>query len=196
MKRTRPKTEPYSVTRSGPSHKRRKHPVRSEDDRLQDMVKAIKAADAKKKDQIRRRALGQHTASEKKNKQVFLGKDGKFKKGNPGKKKGQKNLVPGARAVKVSVRSLIEEVVRDNNKTIRSAILRGIRSGPRHSDRYLKLAAEYLDGKPVDTINVNSQYKQDELETAKRSLGQKLDKIFKTILENRKRQTSDAPAES
>ena len=186
----------YSVTKSGAKHKRRKHPVVDEDTRLKRLARAIKADEKKRKaDKQRRKSVGL-TKDEKKRKSELLDEKGKFKKGNPGKKKGQKDRVPGERAVKASVRTLIEEVVRDNPKTIRNALLRGLRSGPRHADRYLKLSAEYMDGKPVDTINVNSQYKQDELETAKRTLGKKLDKIFHTILKNRNEPLPDAPPES
>lgn len=196
-KKTRPKTEPYSVTQSGPHHKRRKHAVVDEDTRLRRLARAMKKDEQRKKaDKARRKREGL-TPAEKKRKSELLDEKGKFKKGNPGKKKGQRDRVPGERAAKASVRTLIEEVVRDNPKTIRNALLRGLRSGPRHADRYLKLSAEYMDGKPVDTINVNSQYKQDELESAKKTLGQKLDKIFKTILANRHNPPdSNVPPES
>jgi hypothetical protein len=197
MKKTKPsKSAAYSVTRSGAAHKRRKHPVVSEEEKFSRMAKAIKAEKRRRADKIARRKAGQRTKEEEANRQALLDpKTGKFKKGNPGKKKGQRNRVPGERAIKASVRTLIEEVVRDNPKTIRNALLRGLRSGPRHADRYLKLSAEYMDGKPVDTVNLNSQYKQDELESAKKTLGQKLDRIFKTILANRE-QPPDGLAKS
>lgn len=175
----------YSVTKSGPNHKRRKHPIKTEDDRLREAAVASKRERERERDQRARRKAGRSTPEERKRKSDLLDEKGRFKKGNPGKVKGQKDRVPGERKLKASVRDLIEEVVRDNPRTIRDAIKRGLRSGPRHADRYLKLAAEYMDGKPVDTININSQYKQDELESAKRSLGQQLNKIFKTILANR-----------
>jgi hypothetical protein len=183
----------YSVTKSGLKHKRRKHPVVDEDTKLKRMAKAIKADEKKRKAEKHRRKTVGLTPAEKKRKHELLDEKGKFKKGNPGKAKGQRDRVPGERRVKASVRDLIEEVVRDNPKTIRDALKRGLRSGPRHADRYLKLAAEYMDGKPVDTINVNSQYKQDELESAKQTLGKKLDRIFKTILKNRNEPLPDAP---
>jgi hypothetical protein len=193
---TRPKTEAYSVTKSGPHHKHRKHAVVDEDTRLKRMATLVQKERERIADQRRRRAAGKSTEQEKQNRRVLLGPDGKFKKGNPGVVPGRKAHIPGERAVKASVRTLIEEVVRDNSKTIRSALLRGLRSGPRHADRYLKLSAEYMDGKPVDTINVNSQYKQDELESAKRTLGKKLDRIFNTILKNRETPLPDGPSQS
>lgn len=195
-KQKRPKTEPYSVTRSGAAHKRRKHPVEDEDTRLRRLAKAMKRDDKRKKATKARRRLHGLTPEEQARKSALLDEKGRFKKGNPGKVKGQKDRVPGERAAKASVRTLIEEVVRDNPKTIRNALLRGLRSGPRHADRYLKLSAEYMDGKPVDTLNVNSQYKQDELEAAKQALGKKLDKIFKTILTNRRNPVDDGTPQS
>lgn len=195
-KRTRPDTETYSVTRSGTAHKRRKHPVQNEDQKIQALHERIKADERKRKAKKQRRAAHGLTPAEEKRKAALLDKDGRFKKGNPGKAKGQKDRVKGMRTAKASVQTLIEEVVRDNPRTIRDAIKRGLRSGPRHADRYLKLAAEYLDGKPVDTINVNSQYKQDELEGAKRTLGKKLDKLFAVIMANRNEPLPDAPAKS
>lgn len=183
-KKTRPPTPPYSVTKSGAAHKRRKHPVRDEDARLREAAAASQRARAQKRDQRKRRAAGRSTPEEQRRKKVLLGADGKFKKGNPGKEKGTKDHVPGQRTIKISVRDLIEEVVRDNPKTIRGALKRGLSSGASTAHLYLKLSAEYLDGRPVDTININSQYKQDELEHAKRSLGQQLTKFFKTHLAN------------
>lgn len=184
----------YSVTKSGAAHKRRKHPVLSEDEQLRRAARAIRKDRADKKDQRKRRAAGLSTPAERAFKKSHLDGNGKFRKGNPGKKKGTKARVPGERKIKASVRDLIEEVVRDNPRTIRDALKRGLRSGPRHADRYLKLAAEYMDGKPIDTINLNSQYKQDELESARRSLSQQLNKIFKTIVANREQPPDGSPA--
>jgi len=188
-------TETYTVTRSGSHHKRRKHPVQNEAQRLKALHARIQADARIRKALKARRVASGLTPAEQQRKAALLGKDGKFKKGHPGKAKGQKDRVKGMRTAKASVATLIEEVVRSNPMTIRDALKRGLRAGPRHADRYLKLAAEYLDGKPVDTINVNSQYKQDELESAKRTLGKKLDKLFAIIVANRETDPN-VPAES
>lgn len=182
-KRTRPH-DSYSVTRSGSKHKRRKHPVLNEDQRLAQLAKDLRAEERKKKALRARRVAVGLTPEEQAHKSALHDEHGNFKKGNPGRRKGQKE-VKGKRTAKASVQTLIEEVVRGNAATIRDALKRGLRSGPRHADRYLKLAAEYTDGKPVDTLNVNSQYKPDELEAAKHTLGRKLDKLFTVILANR-----------
>lgn len=184
-KRKAPRASDYNVTKSGAKHKRRKHPILTEEERLQRAARAIHQDRKRKQQQRKRRAAGRSTPAERAFKTTHLDEKGKFKKGNPGKPKGTKGIAPRSGVTKASVKDIIEDVVRNNRASVRDAILRGIRSGPRHSDRYLKIAAEYLDGKPVDTININSQYKQDELESAKRSLGQQLNRLFKTILANR-----------
>ena len=184
----------YSVTSKGDAHKNRKHRVVSEEERLRRAAKAVRAEKARKHNQRKRRADGRSTPAELAFRKTHLDEKGKFKKQNPGKPKGAKDRVPEQRKVKASVRDIIEEVVRDNPKTVRNCVLRGLRSGPRHGHHYLKLSAEYLDGKPVDTINVNSQYKQDELEAAKRTLGKKLDKLFAVMLENQTNPPAAEPA--
>jgi hypothetical protein len=170
----------YTVTRSGLKHKKRKHPVVDETTRLKRTLKQMKARDIRKKTKARASARGKKSKRSK----DFLDEHGRFRKGNPGKPHGAVGI-PGERALKASVRSIIEDVVRENKPSVHKAVLDGIKSGPSTAHLYLKLAVEHLDGRPVDTINVNSQYKQDELAAAKTSLGRKLDKMMKVILANK-----------
>lgn len=108
--------------------------------------------------------------------------NGRFKKGHhQGRPKGSTNVVPAG--VKASVRAILEEVVRHRKKTVRDAIVEGIQSGPRHADRYLRLAAEYVDGKPTDNVNLNARFNQDELGSAREMLGKKLTGMLAIILE-------------
>lgn len=100
-----------------------------------------------------------------------------------GRPKGSKNKVPSG--IRASVRAILEEVVRTRQKTIRDAVLDGIQSGPRHSDRFLKLAAEYVDGKPSDNINLNARWNQDEIGEAKSALTKKLDDVLAVLLEKK-----------
>jgi len=97
-----------------------------------------------------------------------------------GRPPGAKSVVPAG--VRASVKAILEDVVSKRKKTVRRAIIDGIQSGPRHSDRFLRLAAEYVDGKPTDNVNLNARWNQDELSEAKDTLGKKLDGILAIIL--------------
>ena len=104
----------------------------------------------------------------------------KFKKGNPGKKKGTTDRVPGQRKIRASVRAIIEEVVSNEERTVRQAIVGGLKGGPRNSHHYLRLAAEYTDGKPTD--NVRFRFDEDELATAKQTLNNKMNDLLEAVL--------------
>src|SRR5690606_20635302 len=71
----------------------------------------------------------------------------RFKVGNPGRPPGTKNRVPTS--VRASIRTVLEEVAQNEGETIRSAIMRGLTGGARNADRYIRLIAEYVDGKPA-----------------------------------------------
>lgn len=108
-------------------------------------------------------------------------KSGKLKKGHhQGRGKGSTNKVPSG--IRASVKAILEDVVSKRKKTVRSAIVGGLTSGPRHADRYLRLAADYLDGKPTDNINLNARFNQDELSSARELLGKKLDGVLTVLL--------------
>jgi hypothetical protein len=121
--------------------------------------------------------------------------DGKnrFQKGNAGRPPGAKERIP--RSVKASVRTIIEEVALNETKTIRSAIVDGLKSGARNADRYLRIVAEYTDGKPVDTINLNAHYKEDDLTQAKRKLDAKIQRLVTAVLAKRAKNEPETPQE-
>lgn len=115
-------------------------------------------------------------------------KDGKprtrptgFKEGNPGRPKGAKDKGGIPRNVKASMRQLFEDVVTRNKGTLRTALMRGVTSGPRHADRYLKLITEYVDGKPVDTLNLNTQFDKESLDAASSMLGKKMEAMVAAL---------------
>jgi hypothetical protein len=111
------------------------------------------------------------------------GKPSRFKKGNPGKLPGTRNSIPTS--VKASIRTILEEVALTEGGTVRSAVMAGLRGGARNADRYIRLVAEYVDGKPADTLNLNNQIKDEELAGAKSRLDRKVAGLVKTILARR-----------
>ena len=86
------------------------------------------------------------------------------------------------RSIRASVKAILERVVKEKSTTVERAIIDGIDSGPRHADRYLRLAAEYVDGKPVDTVHLHAQFNQTELNSARQHLGAKLSSMLATLL--------------
>jgi hypothetical protein len=101
-----------------------------------------------------------------------------------GRPKGARSKVP--QGVRASVKAILEDVVSKEKRTVRDAVVDGIRSGPRHADRYLRLAAEYVDGKPTDNVNLNARFNQDELGSARELLGKKLDGILGVLIRKEK----------
>lgn len=114
----------------------------------------------------------------------------KFAKGNPGKLPGTKNAIPSS--IKASIRTVLEEVAQHEGHTVRKAIIGGLQGGPRNADRYIRLIAEYVDGKPVDTLNLNQKFTDEELASAKSRLDRKVASLVKTIINKRKRDAEDA----
>jgi len=93
-----------------------------------------------------------------------------------GRPRGSKDSVP--RDVRASVKAVIEEVVSERQESIYDAVLSGIESGPRNAHNYLRLCAEYTDGKPDATLNLRTQFKEDEMAVAERSLTSKMEQLF------------------
>jgi hypothetical protein len=87
--------------------------------------------------------------------------------------------VPHGRTIKSSIRAIIQEVVNDEPLTVRDALRRGLAADPKVAHHYLKLAAEYIDGKPDQ--NLRHSFDVDELAQAKDTLGQKLDAVLATL---------------
>lgn len=108
-------------------------------------------------------------------------KKGKGKPPGWPKQKGTTDKVPHSRAVKASIRAVIEDVMLNEATTVRQAVLRGFKAEPRDSHHFVKLAAEYTDGRPADTLNIN-QFNEDELATSKDRLTQKLDEFLTRVL--------------
>lgn len=84
-------------------------------------------------------------------------------------------------SVQASVKAVIEEVVTERKQSLKDAIIDGIESGPRNAHNYLRMCAEYTDGKPVQDLNVRTHFKEDEIANAQRSLTRKMDKLFERV---------------
>jgi hypothetical protein len=93
-----------------------------------------------------------------------------------GRPRGSKDSM--SRAVKASVKAVIEEVVTEQQPSIYDAVLAGIESGPRNAHNYLRLCAEYTDGKPDATLNLRTQFKEDEIAVAERNLTRAMERLF------------------
>jgi hypothetical protein len=80
---------------------------------------------------------------------------GAFKPGHPkrgGRKKGTPNRVPSG--LKASLRRAFEEVVSEEYAAVKAAVRAGLLARPPKSFQYVQLAADYLDGKPVDHLDI------------------------------------------
>lgn len=86
----------------------------------------------------------------------------------------------GVKGTRGSMREIFETVIRERKLTIKKAVLRGVKSGPRDADRYLRLMADYVDTKPAQTIS--HQFDLDEVAAAKSTLTSKIDDFLKTAL--------------
>jgi hypothetical protein len=74
-------------------------------------------------------------------------------KPGPGRPKGSPDKVP--RALKASIRRVIEEIASDDPELIRAAVRAGLSAPPPKSFPYLQLAAFYVDGKPVEDVKLH-----------------------------------------
>lgn len=87
--------------------------------------------------------------------------------------------------VKASIKAIAEEVASTEGTTIRSAIMSGIKGGPRYAHNYLRFVAEYVDGKPADTLNLSHNFNEDELAQAKDRLDRKVTALATALLTKR-----------
>jgi hypothetical protein len=75
--------------------------------------------------------------------------------GNPGRPKGTKEKRPRQTAKrKASLNAIYQEIFTTHPELLRNRILRAIKSNRPESFLHLKLAGEYLDGKPATVVNV------------------------------------------
>lgn len=109
-----------------------------------------------------------------------------FAKGNPGKAPGTRHAIPSS--VKASVKAVLEEVAETEGRTIRQAVMEGLRGGPRNADRYIRMVAEYVDGKPKDTIDLNAKITDDAANTSKNRINAKVATMVRNILKKKERE--------
>ena len=75
-----------------------------------------------------------------------------FQRGNPGRPKGTRNKIP--RSFKSSIALLFQELGQEDRARWKAAIRRVMRLGGRTAFPYYQMAAHYLDGKPVERVQV------------------------------------------
>lgn len=106
----------------------------------------------------------------------------KFRRGNPGRPKGAKDVE--GRTVRASVKAIMERVVRREDKTIDQAMVRALKARKGSAPtRMIQILAAYTDGKPPETINVNSQWNTEELDKARENLTKQLTTMFSRLEE-------------
>lgn len=101
-----------------------------------------------------------------------------------GRPRGSTTSLSRRPSVQASVKAVIEEVVTEKRMSIKDAIVDGIESGPRDAERYLRLCAEYTDGKPNVNMHLTTSFKEDEINAANRSLARKMDRLFERAVES------------
>lgn len=106
----------------------------------------------------------------------------RIKKPKRRSRKGIPNRPHRLQSVQASIKAVIEEVVTERKPSIKQALIDGIESGPRNAHNYLRMAAEYTDGKPDSNIHLRTSFKEDEIADAQRSLTRKMDKLFQKVL--------------
>lgn len=111
---------------------------------------------------------------------------GHFKVGNAGKSKGAKHQYP--RGVKASIKAVLAEVAENEGMTIRKAVMEGLRGGPRNADRYIRMIAEYVDGKPKDEIDLNAKIQDETIAQSKNRINAKVATMVRNILKKKERQ--------
>ena len=74
-----------------------------------------------------------------------------FQKGNLGKPTGAKDTVP--RSVRKSIKAIYENILTRSGAEVEKGIERRLKRG---DFLHVKLAAEYLDGKPVTQVEVST----------------------------------------
>jgi hypothetical protein len=99
-----------------------------------------------------------------------------------GRPRGRSTSLHKLPSVQASVKAVIEEVVTEKKLSIKHAIIDGIESGPRNAHNYIRMCAEYLDGKPATELNVRTNFKEDEVADAQRSLSRKMNRLFERIM--------------
>jgi len=162
--------------------KRKTKPTKAE---LSAAAKRIAAAEARRRRlQAKNR---QKTETERQRSAEYLDdelvqrKDGKgparkFREGNPGRPPGAANIIPTT--VRASVKAIIERVVHKHGDAIENAIVKGIKGDPNAAAKFIKIAAEYTDGKPPQTLTLNKSWNEDELEEAHDRLASKFETLF------------------
>jgi hypothetical protein len=86
---------------------------------------------------------------------VKRGQRGRFGKGNPGKPKGAKNVVPGT--FKTTLMGIYEKLQQERPELFTQAVTKGLELDAPQNFPYVKMWAEYSEGKPVERHEVTGK---------------------------------------
>ena len=116
-----------------------------------------------------------------------------FKKGNPGRPKGAKSKIP--RSITDTIKQIVGDVIKTESLTLRRAFLNGVRSGPHTSHHYLKLIAEYNEGKPKESLSLDMQFNETKMDQAARGMRKKMDLLVATVLKQKRERDAETTHE-
>jgi hypothetical protein len=124
---------------------------------------------------------------------VKAGKRTPFLKGNPGRPKGAKSKIP--RTITDTIKQIVGDIIKEESLTLRRAFVNGVRSGPHTAHQYLKLIAEYNEGKPKEQLTIDAQFNETQMESAARGMRKKMDLLLSTVLKQKRERESGATDE-
>jgi hypothetical protein len=101
--------------------------------------------------------------------------------GPGGSRAGVPDRIQYGRRIQGSIKAIMQEIVETEPLTVRQAIRRGFKAGPKFSHHFIKLAVGYTDGTPTSHLDV--KFNEDEVKTAKDTLSKKLDGFLNRLVD-------------
>lgn len=80
---------------------------------------------------------------------------GRFGKGNTGKPKGAKNVIPGT--FKTTLMGIYQKLQQERPELFEQAITKGLELDAPQNFAYVKMWAEYSEGKPVERVELTGK---------------------------------------
>lgn len=115
-------------------------------------------------------------------------------KGNPGRPKGAKSKIP--RSITDTIKQIVGDIIKNETLTLRRAFVNGVRSGPHTAHQYLKLIAEYNEGRPKESLSIDAQFSETQMESSARGMRKKMDLLLATVLKQKRERDNPTPSET